>query len=187
MTPGAFSWERNSPSRHTTSPHPASRTAAHRPVPPASTFQRVERTIPDEAWTHACDATFLDGHLYPGTGRLVGDEFVAEPCEDADLVEWLSYFTVDNYDEWAGAAVLCPRAPVLSSTLVRFDDVDKFIAHDYWNPYRAPGVPDWYFFWAKYHSIDTLRAWARNEGLLPAKDLPLGTGGYGADDGLRAE
>lgn len=63
--------------------------------------------------------------------------------------------------------------------------MSAFIAHGYRNPYRAPGVPDWYFFWTKNHSMGKLKAWARSQGLLPAKDLPLGRGGYGIGTGLR--
>jgi hypothetical protein len=71
--------------------------------------------------------------------------------------------------------------------MFRFDDVCRFIAHGYINPYRVPGVPDWYFFWTKFHPMGSLKRFAREAGLLPEKDLPQGQGGHGIGTGLRGE
>lgn len=145
----------------------------------------IERTIPDEAWEHVCSAVFRDGHLYPDVWHLEGRTLVYDDSDDAEKIHWLSFFTMDNYDEWAGAAIVCPRAPRLEETLFRFDDVGAFIANGYRYPYRDPGVPDWYFFWIGNHTLGTLKKCARAEGPIPAKDLPQGRGGYGIDTGLR--
>lgn len=68
----------------------------------------------------------------------------------------------------------------------RFDQMGPFIAHGYTNPFREAGCPDWYFFWTRIHTMGSLKRWARDAGLIPAKDLPLGRGGYGIDTGLRS-
>ena len=145
----------------------------------------LTRTIPDEAWRHVTNSVFRDGHLYPDRYHWEGRTAVYEDSTDEELNHWLSFFTMENYAEWAGAAIICPRAPRLEETLFRFDDVGAFMANGYRNPYRAPGVPDWYFFWTGKHTMGTLKKWARAEGLIPAKDLPQGLGGYGIDTGLR--
>lgn len=143
------------------------------------------RTIPDEAWQHVAQSVFRDGHLYPEVMRWDGKQMISEECHDEELERWLCYFTIENYQEWAGAVVLCPRGPHLSETMVRFDDVKQFIARGYRNPFRELGVPDWYFFWTRNHTMGSLKKWARAQGLLPAKDLPKGRGGYGFDCGMR--
>lgn len=158
----------------------------------------VQRTIPDEAWAHVAvpvafegdlyprSAVFRDGHLYPDVWHIgPNSETVYEDSDDADTVRWLSYFTLDNYAEWAGAVVIGPRAPCLEETMVRFDAAREFIAHGYHNPYREPGTPEGYFFWVRNYSMTTLKKWAREQGLLPQKDIPKGRGGYGFDIGLR--
>jgi hypothetical protein len=141
------------------------------------------RTIPDDAWGHVGRAVFRDGHLYPDTVQPDGSY---PDSTDVRGIEALAHFTRENYAEWAGATILCPRAPALEQCMFRFDDVGRFIAHGYTNPHREPGVPDWYFFWTKVHTVGTLKRFARQHGLLPSKDLPQGRGGYGADNGLRA-
>lgn len=148
-----------------------------------------KRTIPDEAWPSAGCAVFRDGRLYPDTSTLldVNDRGDYPDSDDEDAIHWLSYFTLENYAEWAGGVVLCPRAPSLEKTLVRFDPAPAFAAHGYRNPYREPGVPDWYFFWTRHHRMGELKRWARDAGLLPAKDLPIGGSGYGFNTGLAAE
>lgn len=146
----------------------------------------MERTIPEEAWNHVTSSVFRDGHLYPERWHLENGAIVYDDCDDAELVAWLSHFTIENYAEWAGAVVVCPRAPALEETLIRFDQVGAFIAHDYSNPFRAAGTPDWYFFWTRNHTKGSLKKWARSVGLIPAQDLPLGRGGYGIDTGLRS-
>lgn len=140
-----------------------------------------DRTIPDEAWKHLSSATFSNGHLVPDTA------FGYKPGDDPETEHWLSYFSLANWREWAGATVLCPRAPSYSGLLVRFDDADLFVRYGYRNPFREPGVPDWYFFWTKDHPMGVLKQWCRNHGLLPARDLPKGEGGYGISTGLRGE
>lgn len=142
------------------------------------------RTIPDDAWAHAGRAVFRDGHLYPDTIRRDG---TYPDSTDTAAIEALAHFTIGNYAEWAGAVVLCPRAPELEQCMVRFDDVGRFIAHGYRNPYREPGVPDWYFFWTKNHPAGVLKRFARAAGLLPSVDLPKGAGGFGIDTGLHGE
>ncbi|MGK3708849.1 hypothetical protein [Arthrobacter sp. IK3] len=144
------------------------------------------RTIPDEAWQHVGNSVFRNGRLYPDIWHLDGGNLVYEDCQDPDAVAWHAYFTLENYAEWAGAAVICPRAPRLEETLVRFDSKGAFIANGYSNPHRDAGVPDWYFFWTGNHTMGSLKRWARGAGLIPARDLPLGRGGYGIDTGLRA-
>lgn len=146
----------------------------------------MPRTIPDEAWNHVTNAVFRDGHLYPDLWRLENGVTVYDDCDDPELVGWLSHFTIENYPEWAGAVVVCPRGPALEETLIRFDQAGAFIAHGYANPYREPGEPDWYFFWTRNHTKTVLKKWARSAGLIPARDLPLGRGGYGIDTGLRS-
>ncbi|MET4144185.1 hypothetical protein [Arthrobacter sp. UYCo732] len=146
----------------------------------------MERTIPAEAWEHVGNSVFRDGHLYPDLSRIVNGLTVYQDSDDEQIIHWLSHFTVDNYAEWAGAAIVCPRAPSLEETLFRFDDVGRFIAHGYRNPFRAAGEPDWYFFWTRNHPMGVLKKWARSAGIIPAKDLPRGAGGYGIDTGLRA-
>jgi hypothetical protein len=146
----------------------------------------MARTIPDEAWNHVTNAVFRDGHLYPDLWHLEDGAIVYDDCDDDELVAWLSHFTIDNYAEWAGAVVVCPRAPALEETLIRFDQAGAFIAHGYTNPFREPGTPDWYFFWTRNHTKTSLTKWARSVGLIPAQGLPLGPGGYGIDTGLRA-
>lgn len=150
-----------------------------------STAPAITRTIPDEAWAAIGNAVFRDGHLYPDRWHWEGKTAVYEDCDDAELVRLYSYFTLENYAEWAGAAVICPRAPRLEETMVRFDDKGTFIERGYRNPYREAGVPDWYFFWTRNHTMGSLKKWARSVGLLPARDLPQGRGGYGIDTGLK--
>lgn len=156
-------------------------------LPPTTRWPK--RTIPDEAWAGATDAVFRDGRLYPDTAYLLdSDDRTAYPdSDDEEAIHWLSHFTLENYAEWAGAIVLCPRAPCFEKTLVRFDDVGRFVSHGYRNPYREPGVPDWYFFWTRHHRKGELKRWARGVGLLPAQDLPRGRGGMGIGTGLRGE
>jgi hypothetical protein len=146
----------------------------------------MERTIPDEAWNHVTNSVIRDGRLYPDRWHLENGAIVYEDCTDQELLHWLSFFTLDNYAEWAGAAVVCPRAPALEETLFRFDQAGAFIANGYSNPFRDAGSPDWYFFWTKNHTKGTLKKWARSVGIIPTKDLPLGRGGYGIDTGLRS-
>lgn len=143
------------------------------------------RTIPDEAWQHVTNSVFRDGHLYPDLSSVQNGVSVYRDSDDEEQIHWLSHFTLENYAEWAGAAVVCPRAPALEETLFRFDQVGHFIDYGYRNPFREPGVPDWYFFWVKNHSRTVLTKWARSAGILPGQDLPLGRGGYGIDTGLR--
>jgi hypothetical protein len=145
------------------------------------------RTIPDTAWEHVGGAVFRDGRLYPDTSEWNADQtgLVYPGSADVKSIEALSHFTLENYVEWAGATVLCPRAPVLEQMYFRFDNAAAFIAHGYTNPYREPGVPDWYFFWTKFYSRSKMRTFAREQGLLPATDLPVGRGGFGIDTGLR--
>lgn len=145
----------------------------------------MERTIPNEAWQHLTSAVFRDGHLYPDTLRVINGVATYPDSDDEELNRWLAHFAMDNYAEWAGAAVICPRAPALEETLFRFDGLGKFIAYDYRNPFRTAGSPDWYFFWTGSHTMGSLKKWARSAGILPEKDLPLGRGGYGIDTGLR--
>src|SRR5699024_3630461 len=106
----------------------------------------ADGTIPRKAWDFATIAVFKDGCLHPDTSRLEGDRFVVDTSDDTEAVYWLSHFTIDNYSERAGAAVVSPRAPQLEGTLVRFDAVELFRECGYRNPFREPGVPDWYFF-----------------------------------------
>jgi hypothetical protein len=146
----------------------------------------MQRTIPDEAWNHLCNAVFRDGRLYPDTIQTRGGTTSYPDSSDHDAIHWLSHFTLENYSEWAGAAVVCPRAPRLEEILFRFDHAGRFVDHWYRNPYREPGVPDWYFFWTGNHSMTKLKEFARRTGILPAQDLPKGRGGYGIDTGLRA-
>ncbi|MCC3299681.1 hypothetical protein [Arthrobacter caoxuetaonis] len=143
------------------------------------------RTIPDEAWEAVGNSVFRDGHLYPDRWHWEGRTAVYEDCQDQELVRLHAFFTLENYPEWAGAAVICPRAPRLEETLVRFDDKAAFIANGHLNPHRSPGVPDWYFFWTRNYTMGALKKWARSVGLIPPKDLPQGRGGYGIDTGLR--
>jgi hypothetical protein len=150
-----------------------------------STNRQPERTIPNEAWKHLTTAVFRDGHLYPDRSRIVNGVAVYQDSDDQELVTWLSHFTLDNYAEWAGAAVVCPRAPSLEETMFRFDNVGAFVAYGYRNPFRDAGAPDWYFFWTKNHTSSALKKWARSVGIIPQRDLPLGRGGYGIDTGLR--
>lgn len=139
--------------------------------------------IPVEAWAHATNAVFRDGVLYPDVYDVFGGETVAaEPA----TVEGLSHFTIENYALWAGASVLCVRAPSLEGCMFRFDDKDRFALYGYTNPWREPGCPDWYMFWVKHHPMGALKRFARQAGLIPRVDLPLGRGGYGIDTGLRA-
>ena len=147
----------------------------------------MARTIPDKAWRHVTGAVFRDGRLYPDTGELGADKdrLVYPDGADKEAIEALRYFTLENYAEWAGATVLCPRAPRMEEMFFRFDNVSAFIAHGYRNPHREPGVPDWYFFWVKFHGQGVLKRFARERGLLPAKDLPAGPGGFGIATGLR--
>lgn len=149
--------------------------------------QTVVRTIPDYAWTHVAGAVFREGRLYPDTGMFSADKssMVYPDSSNQESIDALSHFTVGNYREWAGATVLCPRAPTTEGMFFRFDSVSAFIAHGYANPHREPGVPDWYFFWAKFHSRAVLRRFAREQGFLPAVDLPMGPGGFGITTGLR--
>ena len=142
----------------------------------------MTRTIPNEAWRHVSNAVFRDGHLYPDTVQRDG---TYPDSTDAESIYWLAQFTLDNYSEWASATVMCPRAPTLEETLFRFDNVSTFITYGYRNPYREAGVPDWYFFWTKNYRLGELKRFARAQGLLPSKDLPLGPGGYGIGTGLR--
>lgn len=146
----------------------------------------MERTIPDEAWNHVTNSVFRDGHLYPERWHLEDGAIVYDDSDAAELIAWLSHFTIENYAEWAGAVVVCPRAPALEETLIRFDQAGPFIANGYSNPFRAAGSPDWYFFWTKNHTKGSLKKWARSVGLIPAQDLPLGRGGYGIDTGFRS-
>lgn len=150
----------------------------------------TERTIPDEAWEHVGNSIMLDGYLYPDTISIDDESksiFIAD-SEDEELINWLRYFTMDNYNEWVGAAIVCPRAPSLSGgVFFRFDDKDRFVSHGYTNPYRETGYPDWYFFWTRYHTKTKLHKFAIAEGFLPAESLELGTGGYGIGTGLRGE
>lgn len=157
----------------------------------ATQAEATEHTIPAEAWKHLVPAVFRDGCLYPDMSH------VQELFQDTDLdgfhlesgdkesVHWLSYFTLENYAEWAGAAIVCPRAPSLEDTLFRFDDADRFVANGYRHPLRQPGEPDWYFFWVRNHSQEELKAWARSVGIIPQQDLPRGGAGYGYTTGLR--
>lgn len=142
-------------------------------------------TIPTAAFEHLSSAVMRDGHLYPDTVRRQDGITVYPDSDDAESIHWLSHFTLDNYGEWAGAAIVCPRAPALEQTLFRFDDIAAFIASGYRNPFREPGVPDWYFFWTGNHRLGELKTWARSVGIIPQKDLPKGNGGYGIDTGLR--
>lgn len=145
----------------------------------------MNRTIPDEAWQLVSNSVVRNGHLYPDTIQTRNGATFYEDSQDAEAIYWLSYFTLDNYAEWAGAAVVCPRAPRLEETLFRFDDAPAFIANGYRNPYRQPGVPDWYFFWTRNHTMTALKIFARSAGIIPQRDLPKGAGGYGIDTGLR--
>ena len=142
------------------------------------------RTIPDEAWLHVGNAVFHNGALYPDTIQRNGTYI---DSDDEVAIKYLSYFTLENYSEWASATVFCPRAPFLEECLFRFDDVDQFIENGYSNPYREPGCPDWYFFWIKNFSMHALKTFARNHNLIPQTDLHVGKGGYGIETGLRGK
>ncbi|MFC4225460.1 hypothetical protein [Lysinibacter cavernae] len=154
----------------------------------------LPRTIPDEAWANVHGpAVFRNGCLYPDTveniKRADGSRFHEYPdSTDVDQIHWLSFFKIENYKEWSGAVVLCPREPAYEGVMVRFDEKRAFIDYGYRNPYRDPGTPDWYFFWIGFHSTSVLKKWCRENGLLPSNDLPdTKQGGLGIATGLRGE
>ncbi|XKH58560.1 hypothetical protein LG293_16025 (plasmid) [Citricoccus nitrophenolicus] len=150
-----------------------------------TTLLAPARTIPDEAWQHASRSVIREGQLYPDLWHMEDGVRVYDDCQDPELVHWLSFFTLENYAEWVGAVCIAPRAPLLEETMVRFDALEPYIEHGHTNPYRAPGVPDWYFFWdGRGQTRAALKKFAREAGLIPKVDLPLGQGGHGADDGL---
>ncbi|KIC68707.1 hypothetical protein [Pseudarthrobacter phenanthrenivorans] len=157
----------------------------------AQQTEAIERTIPAEAWKHLVPATFRDGRLYPYLPDLQElfqdinpDEFYVE-SGDQEAIHWLSYFTLENYAEWAGAAIVGLRALSLEDTLFEFDDVEKFVDNGYRHPLRKSGEPDWYHaLCVCNHTEEDLKAWARSVGIIPQTDLPECGTGYGHVNGL---